>query len=1032
MCILTSTGPTCKCPSGQNGNPFPGGQCSIDQCSNQRPCEQPQICIQGRCKQKCEGVVCGVGATCDSNTGRCVCEPNFVGNPDSICMPPITMPTCAPGCGINAHCEYGLVENVCSCNAGTFGNPYEGCQTENIRKCEKTSCGKNAICLNGITSVECQCKSGFYGNPYTSCLDIDECSSQMCGENAICINTIGSFDCKCKENYNGNPFAMCSKVQNKICDNARNCQCDSNTVQCPLGYKCDKGKCKNLCDGKKCGNHAACNPDNGECMCIQGYAGSPSDLSEGCSLTGQCNTDLDCKDSEICFKNGRGLRKCVDGCSKLQCGPNSACVTTEHKSSCFCADGSYQGNPYDSNKGCQVEQRVISLTGCDAVACGKNEKCILDVKGPICHCEDLYIWNPVTSACEKPSLPDCSNDSECPETDACRTDSLGVLKCVPVCAEFNCPQNSICVAENHNGECVCLPGFKGHVNDRHGCRTEQRNECLNNAQCSESEVCVKQQGISKCIPACSTIKCGKNSLCVTNNHEAQCKCIKEGYLGDPNDQINGCEKVPCVYNEDCPPSQLCNRMTHQCYDICQQDSCGENAICMVRDDRTSVCRCQPGFKGNPIPEVECIQDEVCTSSSCHPSAICEVTEKGPVCKCPSPRHIGDPYKKGCILKIDGECPNGNADCPLIGFVCKNKKCVNVCENECGLNALCKVNAKGKAECSCPGRLIGDAKNGCTRELEKCQSDDECESGICQQDHCKSVCKQTSDCLDGEKCIGNVCLQSCTHNLQCRNDDQVCINSVCEFGCRNSKNCADDETCIENKCQNSCQLNSCGPNSLCVARAHRITCQCPSGFEPNPTADQGCVRVPATCLNTRQCAKSHNCVSGYCMLNCTGDSTCAIGERCSDGACVKICYTSNNCLPGEICIEGLCQPGCLSDADCPHLEICRKSKCVCDKGFFETETGCADIDECSDQPCHPSAICENTPGSFRCICPEFLIGDPYDGDEGCRKSDECKQNENCSTNLVCQNKKCVDVCSLSLKKCSKNALCQIEDHVASEY
>lgn len=87
VCIVTPDGPTCKCPSGLLGNPFPGGSCVTDQCSATRPCSDAQVCIGGRCKHRCENIVCGVGATCNPLSGRCVCEPNFVGNPDLLCMP---------------------------------------------------------------------------------------------------------------------------------------------------------------------------------------------------------------------------------------------------------------------------------------------------------------------------------------------------------------------------------------------------------------------------------------------------------------------------------------------------------------------------------------------------------------------------------------------------------------------------------------------------------------------------------------------------------------------------------------------------------------------------------------------------------------------------------------------------------------------------------------------------------------------------------------------------------------------------------
>lgn len=87
QCIVTNEGPTCKCSEGFIGNPFAGGQCLIDVCSQTNPCAAPQVCISGRCKERCENVVCGVGAHCEKNTNKCVCDDFFIGNPELICMP---------------------------------------------------------------------------------------------------------------------------------------------------------------------------------------------------------------------------------------------------------------------------------------------------------------------------------------------------------------------------------------------------------------------------------------------------------------------------------------------------------------------------------------------------------------------------------------------------------------------------------------------------------------------------------------------------------------------------------------------------------------------------------------------------------------------------------------------------------------------------------------------------------------------------------------------------------------------------------
>lgn len=85
-CIVTSDGPTCKCQDNYAGNPFPGGTCAPDQCSVSNPCDDPQVCVNGRCKERCEGVICGVGAKCDKSSNKCICFPHFLGDPELLCV----------------------------------------------------------------------------------------------------------------------------------------------------------------------------------------------------------------------------------------------------------------------------------------------------------------------------------------------------------------------------------------------------------------------------------------------------------------------------------------------------------------------------------------------------------------------------------------------------------------------------------------------------------------------------------------------------------------------------------------------------------------------------------------------------------------------------------------------------------------------------------------------------------------------------------------------------------------------------------
>lgn len=938
------------------------------------------------------------------------------------------------------------MQNTCECNPNTFGNPYIGCSKQNKITCNTASCGKNAECHDGLNKIDCTCPSGYKGNPYVKCEDIDECSSNMaCGNGAICINTLGSYDCRCKSGFTGNPFLLCLPLQKDYCDDASTCQC-TDAIQCPSGYACINGGCSDLCENTRCGPKAIC--DSGKCICPAGFIGDPFDLIKGCTLRGQCSNDVDCKTSEICFQFSKGVRKCVDGCSKLQCGPNALCVSNDHTSTCICAEG-YYGNPGDLFQGCQAEKRVATgscktnadctngdicyltdlgvhscINPCSAVACGTNELCIVEGSNPVCHCKENFIWNPLTSVCEKPSIPDCSTDNDCHQVAACKKDVLGVLKCTKVCAQFTCPLNSVCVATNHRGSCQCLPGFSGNPNDRNGCRTETKNKCETSAECAESEKCINYAGSMACRPACEDLICGASAICVTNNHVAQCQCPPGSFTGNPYDVTSGCKSVPCVYNIDCPSSQLCNRMTYTCINVCEEDTCGDNAIC-IAEDHKSNCQCPQGFRPNPIADVECAPFDSCNINSCHSSAICETSPNGYICKCPD-NLIGDPYSTGCIKQ--GQC-SIQTDCPG-NTICLNGHCTDICDGACGINSVCKV-INGNPVCTCPKKLTplvnGDARDGCGRSETSCISDRDCD-GVCLNGQCKAVCRNANDCMMQERCENNMCVQPCAGHSQCT-DGQACVNGNCIFGCRSNRDCAEEFACINNKCQDPCDSEGvCGPNAVCSCKNHVTSCHCPTGFDAFPVPEQGCVRVSTKCTSTSQCSPGLMCIANQCNLPCRDTTDCASGERCFNSVCSKVCYDNNYCLPGEICNNaGTCQTGCVLDTDCPDLNVCFNNKCKCSHGYIGTPYGCEDIDECSDNPCHATATCVNTPGSYKCLCSGDTVGDPY-SDPGCIRPNECYSNNDCENNLYCKDGKCTDACAH--QKCGTNAICEVFNHIAA--
>ena len=86
----------------------------------------------------------------------------------------------------------------------------------------------------------------------------------------------------------------------------------------------------------------------------------------------------------------------------------------------------------------------------------------------------------------------------------------------------------------------------------------------------------------------------------------------------------------------------------------------------------------------------------------------------------------------------------------------------------------------------------------------------------------------------------------------------------------------------------------------------------------------------------------------------------------------------------------------------------------------------DVDECkasANGPCHATAKCRNVPGSYKCLCLNRQVGDPY-GSEGCRPKAECAADGDCPPASMCDGGKCVDPCE---DFCGPGAYCRVRAH-----
>uniref|UniRef100_G1RPG6 Nidogen-2 n=1 Tax=Nomascus leucogenys TaxID=61853 RepID=G1RPG6_NOMLE len=143
-----------------------------------------------------------------------------------------------------------------------------------------------------------------------------------------------------------------------------------------------------------------------------------------------------------------------------------------------------------------------------------------------------------------------------------------------------------------------------------------------------------------------------------------------------------------------------------------------------------------------------------------------------------------------------------------------------------------------------------------------------------------------------------------------------------------------------------------------------TCECASGY-------QGDGR---NCVDENECATGfHRCGPNSVCINLPGSYRCECrsGYEFADDrhTCVLITPPANPCEDGS----HTCAPA--GQARCVHHGGSMFS-CACLPGYAGDGHQCTDVDECSENRCHPAATCYNTPGSFSCRCQPGYYGDGF--------------------------------------------------------
>lgn len=373
---------------------------------------------------------------------------------------------CAVGnpCSLSADCKPTNHKAVCSCPTGLVGNPFIRCYEEPKSKPE---CNSDSECANDRSCVNQRCQ--------------DPCSvSNPCGTNAQCKTNFHRPTCRCPDGWAGNPQVACYKrsylllnKMNIISNNLKStAECRSDN-ECPYNKACINENCRDPCSSHNCGRGAECLVQNhrATCQCPAGMQGDPL---LAC-ISGVCQYNEDCADHEAC---DRLNRVCRPVCDDDTCAETANCIGQQHQPKCHCPPGT-KGNPFVECIGakqpepeCRSDSDCSSQLACINQLC-KNPCSNADVctPGQECRILDTLPLRTIMCTCPPDTIadsagrckaiiapkPECVDDSECPDSDKCVSNT-----CVEACKVDLCGVNALCNSLHHQAICTCAPAYTGN------------------------------------------------------------------------------------------------------------------------------------------------------------------------------------------------------------------------------------------------------------------------------------------------------------------------------------------------------------------------------------------------------------------------------------------------------------------------------------------------------------------------------------------------------------------------------------------